>query len=335
MKHGQSESSKYSFDSHGYLSQLKTVFIIFCIAFSCSVTAEPGRLFLTFDDGPINASLNVLDVLKDNDIKATFFVNGVHIKGEGWELEDLARTALTRMIQEGHVVANHGYDHMAHNHTPGQINYSVASYKDVVTDSLDFSPINSSIINEALGPLKRSPNNAIETLGRLPFSNSWKTSQFTLLCHCCTTDDVPSWHPENKCGKPELPISQSARIAGKVAEKLYNDVGMAFIGWDYEWTPTNWDAVTVSETLASVEVVQQDVINILNGKTCGLKEADPDADCNLALHKNKAIILTHDFFYENSHRGRGKDINIPRLDQFIKNMKEKGYIFDTLDNYLK
>lgn len=335
MKHVASESSKYCFDSQGCLSRLNAILILFCISFGSCLAAEPGRIFLTFDDGPINASLNVLDVLKDNDIKATFFVNGIHIKGEGWELENLASTALTRMIQEDHVVANHGYDHMAHNHTPGQIHHSVAAYKDVNTDSLDFSPINSTIINEALGALKRSPNNAINTLGRLPYSNSWKTSQFTLLCHCCTTDDVPSWHPENKCGKPEQPISQSARIAGKVAEKLYNDIGMGFIGWDYEWTPINWDAETVSETLASVEVVQQDVINIMNGNICGIKEADPNADCHLALHKNKVIILTHDFFYENSSRGRGKDINIPRLDKFIKNMKGKGYIFDTLDNYEK
>ena len=65
-----------------------------------------GEVYLTFDDGPIDATFGVLDVLKEMDIKATFFLNGFHCYGQGDENEEKAIEALKRTVDDGHVIAN-------------------------------------------------------------------------------------------------------------------------------------------------------------------------------------------------------------------------------------
>lgn len=61
-------------------------------------------IVLTFDDGPQRGVTDsVLDLLKREGIKASFFIEGDHVRGN----EDL----LQRMHDEGHVVANHTYTH--------------------------------------------------------------------------------------------------------------------------------------------------------------------------------------------------------------------------------
>lgn len=59
---------------------------------------------LTFDDGPWDSSTAaILDILKENNAKATFFTIGENIRGH----EDL----IQRMTNEGHEVCTHTYDH--------------------------------------------------------------------------------------------------------------------------------------------------------------------------------------------------------------------------------
>ena len=60
--------------------------------------------YLTFDDGPtLKATGKILDILKEETVKATFFVIGKHVK-ENPEL-------VKRAYDEGHYIANHGYSH--------------------------------------------------------------------------------------------------------------------------------------------------------------------------------------------------------------------------------
>lgn len=60
--------------------------------------------YLTFDDGPSQAVTPlILDVLKEENIKATFFVLGTNVKKN----PDI----LKRAYLEGHYIANHGYSH--------------------------------------------------------------------------------------------------------------------------------------------------------------------------------------------------------------------------------
>lgn len=64
-----------------------------------------GIVYLTFDDGPSKLTPEVLDILKEYDAKATFFVVGV-AEGNEWKY-DLMR----RAIEEGHQIAMHGNSH--------------------------------------------------------------------------------------------------------------------------------------------------------------------------------------------------------------------------------
>lgn len=62
------------------------------------------RVALTFDDGPLPGSTDViLDALAASNVRAAFFVIGAHV--QRWP--DLVR----RMYDEGHVVGNHTFGH--------------------------------------------------------------------------------------------------------------------------------------------------------------------------------------------------------------------------------
>lgn len=71
--------------------------------------------FLTFDDGPSKNTEKILNILKEENIKATFFVNGHD--------DDFARDMYKRIVEEGHAIANHTYSH---------------SYKDVYKSQESF-----------------------------------------------------------------------------------------------------------------------------------------------------------------------------------------------------
>ena len=66
--------------------------------------SETKRAFLTFDDGPSNITPQILDTLKAEDVKATFFMLGCNVV-------NFPETT-KRVWDEGHYIANHGYTHV-------------------------------------------------------------------------------------------------------------------------------------------------------------------------------------------------------------------------------
>jgi peptidoglycan/xylan/chitin deacetylase (PgdA/CDA1 family) len=70
----------------------------------CSNPSETDKnIAITFDDGPHPMTLQVLDVLKKHNAKATFFCIGKNIERHP--------EILQRIIDEGHIVGNHSYSH--------------------------------------------------------------------------------------------------------------------------------------------------------------------------------------------------------------------------------
>lgn len=66
--------------------------------------AENKQVFLTFDDGPSKkVTIPILDLLKQQNIKASFFVLGSRV--------ELYPDIVKRAYEEGHYIANHGYSH--------------------------------------------------------------------------------------------------------------------------------------------------------------------------------------------------------------------------------
>jgi peptidoglycan/xylan/chitin deacetylase (PgdA/CDA1 family) len=60
-------------------------------------------VYLTFDDGPSKLTPQVLDLLKEYEVQAKFFVLGQLVE----EREETVR----RIVEEGHAIGNHTYDH--------------------------------------------------------------------------------------------------------------------------------------------------------------------------------------------------------------------------------
>ena len=86
-----------------------------------NVTVEKGDLtaYLSFDDGPNpNYTEQILDVLKEYDIKATFFMLGKYID----KYPEIAQ----RVQEEGHVIGCHSYDH--------NYSYLYASKENILKD---------------------------------------------------------------------------------------------------------------------------------------------------------------------------------------------------------
>lgn len=65
-------------------------------------------VFLTFDDGTSKTNTpEVLRILDENNIKATFFLTGSNIENGGETAKDLVR----QEFNSGHAIANHSYSH--------------------------------------------------------------------------------------------------------------------------------------------------------------------------------------------------------------------------------
>lgn len=71
------------------------------------------RVALTFDDGPGPQTAEILDILRDANVHATFFVLGRNVEEAPWCDGDAARarSLVVRALREGHVVGNHTYSH--------------------------------------------------------------------------------------------------------------------------------------------------------------------------------------------------------------------------------
>ncbi len=74
------------------------------IVSAAKLTPQQKVIALTFDDGPWpESTAQVLDILKQNQIKGTFFVIGQNVKNYPGLLK--------REIAEGHVIGNHTWHH--------------------------------------------------------------------------------------------------------------------------------------------------------------------------------------------------------------------------------
>lgn len=61
-----------------------------------------GVIYLTFDDGPSDVTPEILDILKENNVKVTFFI-------VNYSEED--KSTIQRIIDEGHTLGLHGLSH--------------------------------------------------------------------------------------------------------------------------------------------------------------------------------------------------------------------------------
>ncbi|WP_427160546.1 polysaccharide deacetylase family protein [Aliinostoc sp. HNIBRCY26] len=92
---------------------------------SATLNKEQKVIALTFDDGPWpESTAKVLDILKENNIKGTFFVVGRNVK----EYPDI----LKRVAAEGHTIGNHTWHHWYHAMNPQLAAYEVTKTTELI-----------------------------------------------------------------------------------------------------------------------------------------------------------------------------------------------------------
>ena len=92
---------------------------------------EQAVAYITFDDGPSKNTPKVIDILKEKDVKATFFVVGNNSSGDPG--------IYSRISEEGHAIGNHTFSH----------NYSYI-YKSVDNFMEDFTRLEDLLLNEGI-----------------------------------------------------------------------------------------------------------------------------------------------------------------------------------------
>ena len=102
------EGKKYFFDATGYMqtgwAPIGGKGYFFDDAGQHQVDKKPKMVALTFDDGPGRHTSRLLDILEENNAKATFFMVGESLEKEHGHL-------VNRMMEDGHQLGNHTYTH--------------------------------------------------------------------------------------------------------------------------------------------------------------------------------------------------------------------------------
>ncbi|KAL0092643.1 hypothetical protein J3Q64DRAFT_1672714 [Phycomyces blakesleeanus] len=109
---------------------------------SCGNVASPEDLYgcpsahhwaLTFDDGPSNYTSELLDILDEYRIKATFCVLGSNVKRYPQVLQ--------RIFQSGHQIASHTYSHPhLMSLTNEEIIYEIKATEEAIRDAIGIKP---------------------------------------------------------------------------------------------------------------------------------------------------------------------------------------------------
>jgi peptidoglycan-N-acetylglucosamine deacetylase len=99
-----------------------------------SGSPEKKVVALTFDDGPHpRVTPQLLDVLKEHQVKATFFVLGNQVKMYG--------SVLPRILQEGHEIGNHTFSHrFLRGMSNENINKELKETQDLIEKASGFRP---------------------------------------------------------------------------------------------------------------------------------------------------------------------------------------------------
>ncbi len=115
-----------------------------------------NKIYLTFDDGPIpDVTEWVLDVLKSENIKATFFCIGDNIK----KYPEFYK----RILKEGHQTGNHTFNHL--NGWKTETSHYVDNFKLCETERLKLNTEHSFLFRPPYGKIKASQSKAIRQLG--------------------------------------------------------------------------------------------------------------------------------------------------------------------------
>lgn len=125
------------------MKKLLLATIIFLLAFPCSAepeiiahnSAATKKIAITFDDGPHPTHTEeILDILKQYNVKATFFILGVNAAQYP--------SIVKRTFDEGHELGNHTYNHVFVNRVSDEaLREEIRKTDDIITEITGRAPI--------------------------------------------------------------------------------------------------------------------------------------------------------------------------------------------------
>lgn len=91
---------------------------------------EKKLLVLTFDDGPSKHTLDLLEILKNEDVKATFFILGENAVNN--------KDIITKENEYGNLVEIHSYKHVFFTKiSKEQIEYEISTTQNIICDAIN------------------------------------------------------------------------------------------------------------------------------------------------------------------------------------------------------
>lgn len=98
---------------------------------------ERKVVYLTFDDGPSNRTLEILEILKEYGVQGTFFFTGTQIEGK--------ESILKKVDEEGHYVGMHSISHSVNelysSETPDNLSNELIQMQDMIMEITGKRPI--------------------------------------------------------------------------------------------------------------------------------------------------------------------------------------------------
>lgn len=202
------------------------------------------EIYLTFDDGIQAGTEEVLALLKEKGVKATFFLTGVHLWYAFSYNEEKAKTIL-KDIYENHVIGNHSFshanDHYSSFYRDGGVKIDNNARLSVDNDFKKNKNQINYYLEKIYGIKFRASlplaKNQKKALARFPGTNTWYVSD--KLKDIKSTDRGHTWELSKKDTKEE-------------SEELYKE-GYKIFGWDVEWKMNfnfHNDAITLEQEAA-------------------------------------------------------------------------------------
>jgi peptidoglycan/xylan/chitin deacetylase (PgdA/CDA1 family) len=285
---------------------------------------DKKKIFLTFDDGIEDGTYDVLKVLEEERVPATFFLCGLNTTR--FAKNDLKNTnTILYKIARNHCIGNHSFSHCYGRYA---IYYKqgllINQYGERMEPIFDFHK-NQAFLNEAFSNI--GAESTVKKYARLPGRNAW--------CYC-----VNGSYNNVYINCPEDTIRDSII--------LLKD-GFSIFGWDIEWE-MNFDFARVTKYLREEKEAAQKIdpsdpdIVFPFFPISSKKYSEYDrlkigweqvAEKIKGQNLIKTILLMHDRAF------RKRKVSLPKqsgetqeLSNLIKYFKKEEYTFDVISNYL-
>ncbi len=318
---------------------------------SISIIVEVEKvniIFLTFDDGIQEGTEEVLKILKEEGVKGTFFLTGVH-SYFSYDTDKKKTLAALKEIYENHAIGNHSYSHANYFYTSyyrkgGVLKDNQNNRRSVKDDFIK----NKDLIKKYIKEIDKSYSNDLMLaknqtipLARFPGTNTWFVDEN--LKDIKSTSRGRTFEFAQKDSKEE-------------AEELFK-LGYKIFGWDIEWHMTfdlagvtrnkilENDKVDYSDDeqahpdhidLYSEEHIEKDRLTD-SWKTVKEEVLDFAHHSSLQLfddnskREKKVVLLMHERAFRN--RSDNNAVESEKLRSLIKELKKLGAKFRTLENY--